>query len=278
MSLLQTEIEEKILRDAVKESPDGNMIEVGVFEGDSAEFMFSEKPDRQLYIIDTFSGFKDLRDDEECLKNLFLDSREEFVRKRFELSPNIHVLSGYFPDVCPKIHDVSFAHIDVDTYTSTLRSLEWIYPKLVKGGIIIVHDYIHDSVKVKDAVDEFVIYDNIEFTKKGWINRNRILIDGKDTYITLPLKKASDYLDVKERYLAEIWPTERKKMLNRIIESYRKSPHFNTVYPIIEKCFLFEEKNLFQFILNSIIAINEYLGISTSLIISSIIPIDHQLK
>lgn len=132
--------------------------------------------------------------------------------------------------------------------------------------------------QLMNAVDEFVIYDNIEFTKKGWINRNRILVDGKDTYITLPLKKDSDYLNVKERYLAEIWPTERKKMLNRIIESYRKSPHFNTVYPIIEKCFLFEEKNLFQFILNSIDAINGYLGISTSLIISSSIPIDHQLR
>lgn len=132
--------------------------------------------------------------------------------------------------------------------------------------------------QLMNAVDEFVIYDNIEFTKKGWINRNRILIDGKDTYITLPLKKDSDFLNVKERYLAEIWLTERKKMLNRIIESYRKSPHFNTVYPIIEKCFLFEEKNLFQFILNSIKAINEYLGISTSLIISSNIPIDHHLK
>lgn len=39
-----------------------------------------------------------------------------------------------------------------------------------------------------NAVDEFVIYDNIEFTKKGWINRNRILVNGRDAYITLPLK------------------------------------------------------------------------------------------
>lgn len=132
--------------------------------------------------------------------------------------------------------------------------------------------------QLMNAVDEFVIYDNIEFTKKGWINRNRILVDGKDTYITLPLKKDSDYLHVKERYLAEIWLTERKKMLNRIIESYRKSPYFNNVYPKIEQCFLFEEINLFKFIFNSINVIKEYLDISTSLIVSSTIPIDHQLK
>lgn len=132
--------------------------------------------------------------------------------------------------------------------------------------------------QLMNAVDEFVIYDNIEFTKKGWINRNRILVNGKDEYLTIPLKKDSDYLDVKDRYLAEIWQIERKKMLNRIMESYRKSLHFNNVYPIVEKCLLFEETNLFEFVLNSINIIKEYLGICTPLIISSTISINHQLK
>ncbi|NCO32134.1 WbqC family protein [bacterium] len=54
-----------------------------------------------------------------------------------------------------------------------------------------------------NAVDEFIIYDEIEYTKKGWINRNRILVNGKDEYITLPLKKSSDFLNVNERYLAD---------------------------------------------------------------------------
>ena len=45
-----------------------------------------------------------------------------------------------------------------------------------------------------EAVDEFIIYDNIQYTKKGWINRNRILVNGTDQYITLPLKKDSDFL------------------------------------------------------------------------------------
>ena len=40
-----------------------------------------------------------------------------------------------------------------------------------------------------NAVDKFVIYDNIEYTKKGWINRNRILKEGVDLMISLPLKK-----------------------------------------------------------------------------------------
>ena len=83
-------------------------------------------------------------------------------------------------------------------------------------------------------VDEFVIYDNIEFTKKGWINRNRLLVNGKDSYITVPLKNDSDYLNVSERFLAGNWASEKKKILNRIFESYKKTENFETVFPIIK--------------------------------------------
>lgn len=132
--------------------------------------------------------------------------------------------------------------------------------------------------QLMNAVDEFVVYDNIEFTKKGWINRNRILVNGEDSFITLPLKKDSDFLDVRDRYLADSWRTERLKMLNRIKESYRKAPQFDYVYPIIEKSIFFEDSNLFNYILNSLKQVKEYLEIRTSFIISSTIPMDHALK
>lgn len=132
--------------------------------------------------------------------------------------------------------------------------------------------------QLMNTVDEFVIYDNIKYTKQGWINRNRILVNRKDSYITLPLKKDSDYLDVRDRYLAEIWSFEKNKRLNRIIESYRKSPNFDSVYPIIESCIMFEEYNLFKFVLNSLNLIKEYLEIRTSFLTASTISIDHELK
>lgn len=132
--------------------------------------------------------------------------------------------------------------------------------------------------QLMNAVDEFIIYDNIKFTKKGWINRNRILVNEKDLYITIPLKKDSDYLNINERYLADSWFLERKNMMNKINGSYKKSPNFNVVYPIIEKCILFEGKNLFKFVFNSLTRIKEYLEIPVSLIVSSTIPIDHTLK
>lgn len=129
-----------------------------------------------------------------------------------------------------------------------------------------------------NAVDEFVIYDNIEFTKKGWINRNRILVNGKDAIISLPLKKDSDYLHVSERFLSDTWDVERKKMLNRISESYRKAPFFKDTYPVIEKCIMYDDTNLFKFILHSVQTLTQFLNISTNLVVSSSIPIDNQLK
>ncbi|RZK22128.1 MAG: hypothetical protein EOO43_09990 [Flavobacterium sp.] len=129
-----------------------------------------------------------------------------------------------------------------------------------------------------NTVDEFILYDNIEFTKKGWINRNRILVNGDEAFITLPLKKDSDFLHVKDRSLADSWEQDRRKLANRIVESYRKSPYFEQAFPVIEECILFENRNLFSFIFNSIEMIRSYLGISSKLIISSSLPIDHTLK
>jgi hypothetical protein len=129
-----------------------------------------------------------------------------------------------------------------------------------------------------NSVDEFVIYDTIEFTKKGWINRNRILVNGTDAIISLPLQKDSDFLNINDRFLANTWEVDRKKMLNRISESYRKAPYFKETYELIEKCIMFEERNLFKYILNSVKNVLFFLNIDTKLIISSSISIDDKLK
>ena len=128
------------------------------------------------------------------------------------------------------------------------------------------------------AADKFVVYDNIEFSKKGWINRNRILVNGKDEFITLPLKKGSDFLNINERKLADTFTTDRIKLLRKISEVYRKAPEFKTVYPLIESVINNKEENLFYFIFLSIQAVCKYLDIATEFVISSAVPLDHQLK
>jgi len=129
-----------------------------------------------------------------------------------------------------------------------------------------------------NSVDKFVLYDNIQFTKKGWINRNRVLVNGRDEYFTLPLKKDSDFLHVDQRKLSDTFKADRVKILRRIIESYRKAPEFNTVYPLLESVINNEEENLFVFIYRSLQTVCEYLGIKTEFVISSTIAIDHGLK
>lgn len=132
--------------------------------------------------------------------------------------------------------------------------------------------------QLMNAVDEFIVYDNIKYTKKGWINRNKILVDGKDAYITIPLKKDSDYSDVKDRHLASDWLLDKNKTLNKIKESYRKAPYFDIAYPVIENCIIFDEDNLFKFLMNSLNLIRGYLEMHTPLLKSSEILIDHELK
>ncbi|WP_313114925.1 WbqC family protein [Aequorivita sediminis] len=117
--------------------------------------------------------------------------------------------------------------------------------------------------QLMEMVDEFVIYDNIEFSKASWIRRNRMLQNGKDAFFTLPLKKDSDFLDVDQRYLVENFDKEAGRLLRRIKANYSKAPYFNDFFPVVEKIICYEERNLFDYILNSVYCIKDYLKIET---------------
>jgi hypothetical protein len=129
-----------------------------------------------------------------------------------------------------------------------------------------------------NSVDLFVVYDNIEFTKKGWINRNRIFVNGKDEYITLPLKKDSDYLHINQRFLSDSFEQDKQKMLRKIKECYRKASNFQQAFALTEEIFNNNSTNLFEFIFNSIKVVCNFLEISTELVVSSTININHSLK
>jgi hypothetical protein len=126
------------------------------------------------------------------------------------------------------------------------------------------------------SVDLFIVYDNIQYTKNGWINRNRICRNGEAVTFSLPLKKASDYLDVRGRELAMEF--KRSKLLNQFIGAYRRAPYFAQIFPLIERIVCYEENNLFRFLYHSIRRMCEYLAITAELRISSDVVIDHGLK
>ena len=126
------------------------------------------------------------------------------------------------------------------------------------------------------ASDVFIVYDNIKYTKKGWINRNRMLQNGADVMFSLSLKKDSDSLDVVERELASDF--NRDKLLNQFKGAYRRAPYFDQTFPLIEQLVRYEEANLFRFLHHSIVKICDHFGITTDIRISSDIAIDCALQ
>lgn len=126
------------------------------------------------------------------------------------------------------------------------------------------------------AVDRFVIYNNIKYTKQGWINRNRYLRDGSDVFFTLPLKKGSDVLNIDERSIAGDFDPD--SLLKPIESAYRKAPHFASAFAVFEAIVRSTPRNLFEFLHNGLLLTAEYLEITTPIVVSSTIPIDLDLK
>ena len=124
------------------------------------------------------------------------------------------------------------------------------------------------------AVDEFVIYDDVNFIKGGWINRNRILLNENIFMINVPMLGASPFKKINEIQIG----VNREKILQTITQAYRKSPYYNEVFPLIKDIVLYESNNLGIYVANSIIKISTYLEINTEFTLSSNIEKNNELK
>lgn len=126
------------------------------------------------------------------------------------------------------------------------------------------------------AVDTFVVYDRIKYTKKGWINRNRLLLNGSDASFTLPLKNVSDGLDIAERELAPDF--DRGKLLARFEGAYRKAPFYEPTFALLERIVRHPDNNLFGFVLHALQATCTHLGVGTDIRVSSSVGHDNEAK
>lgn len=113
-----------------------------------------------------------------------------------------------------------------------------------------------------NAVDKFVILDDVNYINRGWINRNRFLVNGKMQLFTVPLIEAS-----QNKLICEIDIVEdlkwKEKLLKTIAFSYKKALYYKEVYPLLETIILHEENNLSKYIYNSLLKICGYIGIHT---------------
>jgi hypothetical protein len=120
------------------------------------------------------------------------------------------------------------------------------------------------------SADTFVVYDNIKFVKGSWINRNRILGEtGGPAYISIPLKKDSDFLQIRDREISESFSP--KKFTNAIATKYRRASNFKEGMEIVSSIvdFAHSNRNLFEFLYRSIIEVSTYLDIQTKILVSS---------
>lgn len=128
------------------------------------------------------------------------------------------------------------------------------------------------------AVDTFVIYDDTQFINRGWVNRNRILVNGNARWITLPLRKAQLQAQIRDRRFAENIAWHKDKILKAIRLSYARAPFFSHAFPVIESILNFSDDHVAQFNAHAIRTLCGYFGIATRMLISSEVGIGEQLS
>lgn len=118
------------------------------------------------------------------------------------------------------------------------------------------------------AVDRFVIYDDVNYIKGGWINRNRLLINGEPTYITAPLQQASPYKRICDIALRPSFAW-RDKLVKMIELTYRKAPCFVEVFPVVEKLIRYDADNLAVYLAYQLQTLAAFMGIKTEFMVTS---------
>lgn len=120
-----------------------------------------------------------------------------------------------------------------------------------------------------NAIDTFIFYDDVNFIKGGWINRNRIVVDDNVTFFTVPLAKASSFKKISETEIKksafQLW---KIKFFRTLEQSYKEAPYCNKVLPLVKEVFE-KQQNISSLSKYSILAVLEYLRIEKNFVYSS---------
>jgi len=137
----------------------GDIVEVGTYMGGSAKIICeARKENKKIYLFDTFNGLPKLSDKDNNIHFQVGEFRSslDYVKNYLKDYSGVFITKGLFPKTADNIKDkkFSFVNLDVDLYEGTKDSIEFFYPRMSRGGIIISHDYI-STPGVKKAFDEF---------------------------------------------------------------------------------------------------------------------------
>lgn len=142
----------------------GSLAELGVYKGDTARILNTLFPERTLYLFDTFTGFddRDIQTEQHgdfsyAQKGDFADTNENHVINRLIRPENAVIKKGYFPESLDKLEDIfSLVSLDADLYAPILAGLEYFYPRLNSGGMLVLHDYNNERFRgARQAVRDY---------------------------------------------------------------------------------------------------------------------------
>lgn len=114
--------------------------------------------------------------------------------------------------------------------------------------------------------DVFILGDDLQFIRAGWVNRNRILNNDQPRLLTFPVKKDHFALPIMQRRLADGFDIEATRLLNLIEQSYRKAPYFTQLMPLLERLIRFPQSNLALYAENALRELCAYLHITTPIL------------
>ncbi|MGF7050597.1 hypothetical protein J2T13_005147 [Paenibacillus sp. DS2015] len=128
-----------------------------------------------------------------------------------------------------------------------------------------------------NSVDNFVIYDDVQYIKGGWINRNRILLNKDSHLFSFSVEQASLQLNINNRIYSPKLNMEKEKFIKTLQTGYKRAPYCNEVIGLIIKIFNSTDNNVSSFNANQLKEIADYIGIKTKLLFSSEIITSKQL-
>lgn len=121
------------------------------------------------------------------------------------------------------------------------------------------------------AADKFVVYDDVNFIKQGWINRNRILVNRQSFMFSVPLENQSSFRLIKDTPInRRLYPQWKTNFLKTVTEAYRKAPHFSEVFPMVENIFEESSGSIGDLCRESLETVCGYMEIRTPFVRSSI--------
>ena len=154
-----------ILRQLATQQKDkGNFAECGVYAGMSM-FFVADLCKNKFIGVDSFEGVSEPGEyDSDYFKSKKLSISISFAQKILKNFDNIDLYKGWIPEVFDKLNDeqYSYVNIDVDLYDPTKNSIEYFWPRLIKGGVLICDDYGSDKTPgARKAMNDFFGVDNI---------------------------------------------------------------------------------------------------------------------